>query len=126
MNKWCQKEIAEMIEAVAGCKRPEDVCGLYDVILTPREINDMARRYKVIEMLEEGHSYAEIREAVGVGSDTIGRISSKIGFGFRRVHSTVIKKGSTNQWISPLQRQRGTYYKGMPSLGTMIRNMKRK
>ena len=124
MNKWCEKEIVETIEAIAGCEDSVEVCGLFDVILTPREINDMARRYKIIQMLDEGESYGEIIRLLGVSSGMISKVASKIGFGFRRTWPTKAKKGGT-KWQDPLTRPKDIYYKGVPSPGTMLRSLKK-
>jgi uncharacterized protein YerC len=125
MNKWCEKEINEMVELVSLCKNPKEVCEVFDLILTPREINDMARRLKIIKLLEAGKSYSEIRMCLGVGSDLIGRISNGIGFGFRRVDPAAAKKAAQTEWKDPLLRKKGVYYKGMPSPGTMLRDLKK-
>jgi TrpR-related protein YerC/YecD len=126
MNKWCQKEIAEVIEALSECKAPEDICEIFDAILTPREINDMARRYKIKKMLEDGQSYSEIKMTLGVSSDVISRVSTKIGYGFRRTESSTTKIESVPGYKDPLTRKKGIYYKGVPSPGTMIRNLRNK
>lgn len=125
MNKWCEKEIDEMVKLVSLCKDSKEVCEVFDVILTPREINDMARRLKILELLEEGQSYSDIKMSLGVGGDVISRVAGKIGFGFRRVHSTIAKKESQKKWEDPLQRKRDVYYKGVPSIGTIIKHAKR-
>jgi TrpR-related protein YerC/YecD len=128
MNKWCEKEIVEAIEAIADCEDSVEVCGLFDVILTPREINDMARRYKIIRMLDEGCSYGEITRALGVSTVMISKVSSKIGYGFRRSWPSTAKKNNKDvkKWQDPLTRPQDIYYKGVPSPGTMLRSLKKK
>jgi Trp operon repressor len=125
MNKWCEKEINEMVDLVSSCKDSKEVSEVFDIILTPREINDMARRLKILRLLEEGQSYSEIRMRLGVGSDLIGRVANRIGFGFRRVAPGAAKKEMHTEWKDPLQRKKGVYYKGVPSPGTMLGNLKK-
>ena len=109
MNKWCEKEISKMIETVAATKTPEDVCNLFDKILTPREINDMARRMIVLEMIEAGESYSTIAMKLKMSSNTISKISGKIGYGFRRSSPETATK---TKLILPRIVDSGIRYKG--------------
>lgn len=84
MNKWCEKEIEEMLEQVAEANNAEEVSEVFERILTPREINDAARRLAIIKMLEQGESYSSISMRLGVSSGVISKISVGSGYGFRR------------------------------------------
>lgn len=95
MNKWCGKEIQELLYLISTAKNKEEAHYLLDLILTPREINDMARRFKILKMLDEGKSYADIVAEIGVSRNTISRVSEKIGFGFRRCEpSSLTRQGN--------------------------------
>ena len=83
-EKWFQEEIDEMIKEVVAADTQEKVIEIFDVALTPREINDMARRIKVLKYLKEGKSYSEIQQLLQVSTGLISKISVHIGFGFRR------------------------------------------
>ena len=111
MNKWCEKEIAEVIREIARRDKPEEVCELLDVIFTPREINDIARRYKAMIMLNQGKSYLEIRDLLGLSNVVISRVSGKIGLGFRRTHSTTQKRSASHDVSSkkkPIRKYKGS------------------
>jgi len=92
MNKWCQKEIDQMILLISKTKNPEELRAVFELILTPREINDMARRLVALSMLQEGRNYTDISMELGLGPSTISRISSGIGFGFRRCGMSSLTK----------------------------------
>ncbi len=104
MNRWCEKEINEMILKISKLKSKEELRNVFDGILTPREINDMARRLKALEMLEEGHTYSDIQSRLG-------------GFGFRRGRSTTIKKEPIGKEI----KKSGIPYKGARSFKEIIK-----
>lgn len=81
---WHKEEIQEVIKLLLFCKNEEEVELIFDRILTPREINDIGRRYKVLKMIDEGKSFTEILMETKMSSTTISRISAKCGYGFRK------------------------------------------
>lgn len=113
MNKWCEKEIFNMIKLVAKAGDTKEVIEVFDKILTPREINDMARRLAVLKMIKEGKSYQNISMSLGMSSATISRISSKIGFGFRRCDTKIL--GKKREIIRPRIKKSKIKYKGAPT-----------
>lgn len=107
-EKWYQNEINKMISVVAGLENTQQVEEIFDQIITPREINDMARRLAAVEMLNEGISYSEIREKLNLSPIIISRLANKIGYGFRR-SSTVIKSDSpkAKRAKKPIRKYKG-------------------
>lgn len=87
-EKWFEDEINEMVVVVAGAKNPQEIVDLFEYILTPREINDMAKRLKILKMLSAGCSYCEIQRRLMVSSSLIGRLSYHVGYGFRRSNNS--------------------------------------
>lgn len=81
---WHDKEVMEVMELLVSCQKVDEVRNIFDHVLTTREINDIARRYKVFTMIGNGSSYTDIKLATGMSSTAISRISSKCGFGFRK------------------------------------------
>jgi len=112
MNKWCKKEIDELLSLIASTRNDQEVYFLLDLILTPREINDMARRLKVLKMLEDGKSYSDIVCEIGISRHTISRVSEKIGFGFRRSKSSFGRKQEKQKIRFKIVRSR-VKYKGV-------------
>ena len=88
---WHKTEIEEVIQLLLESKKKEEIENLFDRILTPREINDIARRFKVLKMIDEGASYSDIITETGMSSVTVSRISAKCGYGFQK-SSKPIKK----------------------------------
>ena len=90
---WHNQEVADVVKLLAEVRTTEEVELIFDRILTTREINDAARRYKVLRMIEGGKSYADIMLATGMSSSVICRLSAKCGFGFQK--SSGIRKTRT-------------------------------
>jgi len=95
-EKWFQKEIDELIKDIANATTELEVIKLFETVLTPREINDIARRLKILKMIKEGKSYLEIQDVLNVSSGVISRVSANVGFGFRRSNKTVEIPESNN------------------------------
>jgi TrpR-related protein YerC/YecD len=100
MNKWCEKEIREMIQKVSEMKTAEEVESLFDIIATPREINDMARRLEIARMLKNENNYTDIITKLGVSSHTISRVAARVGLGFCRGSQTILNDNSPKQKIT--------------------------
>lgn len=101
VDRWFEKEIDKMLVKIAKTKTKDEVEKIFDRILTPREINDMARRMEVWELLEENISYREIQDRLRVSSAIVSKVANKIGYGFRRTSSKTkikSKKGKNNQY----------------------------
>lgn len=98
---WHKKEIEAVVDSLLSCKSRQDIEDLFDKILTPREINDIGRRHKVLTMVGQGKSYSDIISETGMSSVTVARISTKCGYGFQKSSSTKSpKKGTPKRRIS--------------------------
>ncbi len=111
MNKrliWHKKEVEDVVSLLVDTRKPEEVELLFDRVLTTREINDIARRYKVLKMLDAGRSYTDIIVETGMSSSAIGRLSAKCGFGFQKSSGLQKPKKTT-----PSKRTKKLKYKGV-------------
>lgn len=105
---WHKEGIQDVVELLLDCKNKQEIEVVFDRILTPREINDIARRYKALTMLDEGKSYTDIQLATGMSRVTISRLSAKCGYGFRK--SSGLSKRSA---ASIKNNRRPLRYKGV-------------
>lgn len=108
---WHKEEIQEVISLLLSCETNHDMEIIFDKVLTPREINDIARRYKVLKMIDEGKSYADIMQETGMSSVTVSRLSMKCGYGFRK--SSGIKKVKNKRSNMGYGRGKTLKYKGV-------------
>lgn len=104
---WHGEDVEKVIKLLASSKTTEEVEEIFDNVLTPREINDIARRYKALILLRLGRSYSDVKQETKLSNTTIARISGKIGFGFRDANNT--KKSDKKDWKPPRKNIR---YKG--------------
>lgn len=118
MNEWREKEIKEMIGFLSA-RSSDEIGAVFDVILTPREINDMAKRFKIRQLLEEGKTYSEIQTEVGVSCDMVSRVSGKIGYGFRRSYS-IPRDLKKEQASKKGYRRKSIRYKGAAPITDII------
>lgn len=107
---WHKKEVQEVVDLLLSCKKKEEVEKIFDRLLTPREINDVARRHKALTMIDEGKSYADIKLTTGMSGVTISRLSAKCGYGFRK--SSGLSKPKKSSKVN--QRYQTLRYKGVP------------
>lgn len=79
---------------------PEDI--LYE-LLTPSEIRMIKNRWRIINLIEEGHPVRSIAQAAKVGTDTVVRMSKKINQS-RKIRQFVSKDknvsySQSSKWI---------------------------
>jgi TrpR-related protein YerC/YecD len=66
----------ELCEAFLRLRTAEETRRFLRDLCTPKEINDLADRWWVAKLLDEGqHSYRDIHELTGVSVTTIGRVA---------------------------------------------------
>lgn len=110
---WHDKEILDIIDLLLKCGNRDEIRNIFDRVLTPREINDIGRRYKALSLIDEGKSYVDIRLETGMSPVTISRLGSKCGFGFEK--SSGLK---TQKKVTKNQNSRKTLkYKGVKVVG---------
>ena len=70
-------------EAILTLKTREECQKFFSDACTPKEINTIAQRFVVAQMLNEKKVYNEIIEATGASTATISRVSRAINEGFQ-------------------------------------------
>lgn len=72
-----QEALAErhLFTAVASLRTPEECRAFFRDLCTPAEIQAMADRWAVVELLQRGLPYREIHRLTGVSVTTIGRVA---------------------------------------------------
>ena len=72
-----QEALAErnLCVALAALRTPEECRAFLRDLCTPAELQAMADRWAVVELLERGLPYREIHRQTGVSVTTIGRVA---------------------------------------------------
>lgn len=77
-----------LCRAIAALRSPEEVAEAIADLLTPREIEILAKRLQIAEYLIEGKDYNSIRSELKVGYSTIARVNTWLalsGKGYERL-----------------------------------------
>ncbi|MCA1798233.1 MAG: DNA-binding transcriptional regulator [Xanthomonadaceae bacterium] len=64
-----------LYEAVLSLKTPAECRAFFRDLCTPAELQAMADRWRVVELLEKDIPYREIHDRTGVSVTTIGRVA---------------------------------------------------
>ncbi len=64
-----------LYQAILGLQTPEEARAFFRDLCTPAELQAMADRWAVVELLEKGLPYREIQRVTGVSVTTVGRVA---------------------------------------------------
>lgn len=65
----------QLYSAFCQLSSPEETQAFLSDLLSPREIEEFARRLEVARMLRTGSSYIEVSQTTGASSTTVSRVS---------------------------------------------------
>ncbi|MBR2338849.1 MAG: helix-turn-helix domain-containing protein [Clostridia bacterium] len=71
----------QLFEAILGLQTTEDCYRFFEDVCTINEVQDMAQRYEVALLLEQGMNYQQIAQQVGISTATISRVSRCLNYG---------------------------------------------
>ena len=82
MNKKIKTEAVDhLFDAVLCLETKEECYAFFEDLCTVKELQDMAQRLQVAEMLYDGSSYQTIAEIAETSTATIGRVSRCLNYG---------------------------------------------
>ena len=81
MSKLRNESVDRLFEVIAGLQNKEDCYRFFEDVCTIKEIQDMAQRFDVALLLDEGVNYQQIAKEVGVSTATISRVSRCLNYG---------------------------------------------
>jgi TrpR-related protein YerC/YecD len=70
-----------LFEAILRLRDTEECSRFFEDICTINELNEMAKRLRVAEMLCDGKSYVQISQETGVSTATISRVNRCLSYG---------------------------------------------
>ena len=77
-----KSERADMLaQAFLSLENEEDCYRLFEDLFTIREVQDLAQRLEVAQLLSRKATYTEIVEKTGVSTATIGRVNRALNYG---------------------------------------------
>ncbi len=78
---WRTPNVAALLDAVLDLETPEEAGRFFRDLCTLGELHDMAQRWAVVRLLDQGLHYAEISTLTGASTATITRIASWLNHG---------------------------------------------
>jgi TrpR-related protein YerC/YecD len=80
-DTWRTRELENLFDAILRLETPEEAEAFFRDLCTLGELHDMAQRWAVVRMLEDGKHYAEISRETGASTATITRINTWLQHG---------------------------------------------
>ena len=75
------KSLDRLFEIILGLETVDECYKFFEDICTIKEVLDMAQRFDVACMLDEGKNYQDISKEVNVSTATISRVSRCLNYG---------------------------------------------
>ncbi len=74
-NDWITPDLQNLFQTMSDLESSDDLgCFMRDVA-SLKELNEMAKRWKAAQMIEEGLSYRAISEKTGLSTATVTRVA---------------------------------------------------
>lgn len=101
-----QKLLISLCQAVSLIKDPKEAAQILTDLLTPSEIEMVAKRLEIAKLLIQGKTYDQIRIRINAGYSTIGRINTWLnlsGEGFKIAVSRIkeVKEPTIGDNLNP-------------------------
>ncbi len=80
-DSWRTDETTELLDAILSLQTVDEAERFFRDLCTLGELHDMAQRWAVARLLDEGLHYAEISRRTGASTATITRIASWLHHG---------------------------------------------
>jgi len=81
MTKLHTKAADELFHAILSLKDLQECYQFFEDVCTVNEIQDMAQRFSVAQMLAEGRVYSDISRETGASTATISRVNKCLHYG---------------------------------------------
>jgi TrpR-related protein YerC/YecD len=78
---WRTANVEALLEAILRLDKRDEAQRFFRDLCTLGELHDMAQRWAVVRMLDQGLHYAEISRLTGASTATITRIASWLNHG---------------------------------------------
>ena len=80
-DDWRTPNVEALLDAVLALENRDEAERFFRDLCTLAELHDMAQRWAVVRMLDDGLHYAEISRLTGASTATITRIASWLNHG---------------------------------------------
>jgi TrpR-related protein YerC/YecD len=92
-DSWRTRDVEALVDALLALDGRDDAMAFLRDLCTLGEIHDMAQRWAVARLLDDGLHYAEISRRTGASTATITRIASWLNHGEGGYRSALARLG---------------------------------
>lgn len=78
---WLTEDTKALVAAFLSLRTGEETAGFLRDLCTRRELEEMAHRWAVVRLLDEGLPYREVAQRTGASTTTIARINEWLQHG---------------------------------------------
>lgn len=102
-SKLQSDRVDALARAFLSLETMEDCYRLFEDLFTIREVQDLAQRLEVAQMLMEHATYTAIVEKTGVSTATIGRVNRALSYGADGYQRVLARMGAPENAQNPEQ-----------------------
>ncbi|HEY3522405.1 MAG TPA: YerC/YecD family TrpR-related protein [Candidatus Limnocylindrales bacterium] len=92
---WRTEDVTRLLEAILRLDTADEAAAFFRDLCTLPELHDLAQRWAVVRLLDEGLHYAEISQRTGASTATITRIAFWLRHGEGGYREALEKAGTT-------------------------------
>ena len=81
MRKHQKENIDTLFKAILSLKNIEECYSFFEDACTIQELESIAQRFEVAQLLSSGKSYAEVNKLTGASTATICRVGKCVNYG---------------------------------------------
>ena len=97
LKKLKDPYVNRLFDAILLLENREECYRFFEDICTIGEVQSMAQRLQVAEMLKEGRTYTDIAQATGASTATISRVKRFLNYGANGYNIIIERLAKTNQ-----------------------------
>lgn len=81
MRKYQKESIDNLFKAILSLENIEECYNFFEDAFTVQELDSIAQRFEVAQLLCQGKSYVDINKLTGASTATICRVSKCVNYG---------------------------------------------
>lgn len=81
MDKLRNQSVENLVQVIAKMDKADDVYNFFADLCTIKELQDMAQRFEMARLLNDGENYQSVAGKVGASSATISRVNRCLMYG---------------------------------------------
>lgn len=92
MGNFHNELTEKLMDTIVSLKTKSDCYDFFEDVCTIKEIIDMSKRLEAAKLLNQGLSYKEVIDKIGLSTATLSRVSKALNYGTGGYKKTITKK----------------------------------